>query len=296
MAWTAWMFPLAAMAMAAGCGLSPGPLAPRRSAGDDVASALNARYADVRTACTEGTQAAFYCNGVLLRTTVYSPAYPFWNPNPADAYRGVSFSYFRADVGSLELFGTYGFIVAAAEHWSADGRYGLQMQCVYPYDAITGIDRGTYGCSASLDYPVDSRPCLEQGIVTADAFARHYLSVAPEPENPPDAFRRRALHQCAFGVDAFSFDLAVLARQRGRLEIPSRRYMEVMMAEWPQDIPDRLPIEALFFLDTDAGALQWVRTSRADFYEATGRLLPIVRIDPTDEIRPFSYHDDDQAL
>lgn len=279
------------------CAGRPSKPPPTYPAGEAIAVALNARYDDVRPACDDGQHAAYFCSGVLIRTASLHASYHFWNPRPDDDYFGVSFSYFRRDVGSRELFGeAAGFIATPANRWHESGGYVWQMKCAFPYDAITGIGRGPYGCAASSDYPVESRPCLEQGIVTTEAFARHYLSVAPEPENPPDAFRRRALHQCSFGADAFSFELSILARQGGRLEIPSRRYMELMIAEWPQDIPARLPIEAIFYnAQRGADGVDEARAGQRDFASATGRVLPVVRLDDNDAVPPFSYHDEDQA-
>lgn len=289
---------LLAALLSVSCGHTPARMDPlRHPAGETIAAALNARYDDVSAACDAGAQAAYFCNGVLIRNASLAGSYHFWNPRPGDAYYGVSFSYFRQDVGSRELFGAgAGYILAPADAWGQGDGYRLELKCSFPYDAITSIDRGTYGCGASAEYPVGSRPCAEQGIVTTQAFADHYLSVAPDPENPPDAFRRRALHQCSFGVDTFSFALSILARQGGRLEIPSRRYMELMIAEWPQDIPARLPIEAIFYAgDRGAVGVEEARKGQRDFASATGRVLPIVKLDGNDAVPPFRYSEDDQA-
>lgn len=290
-----WLFIVLTLSVA--CARQPSRPPQAQSAGEDVAAALNARYDDVRSACDGGQRAAYFCSGVLIRNAALGASYHFWNPRPDDEYYGVSFSYFRRDVGSRELFGqTAGFIAVPADRWSEDGGYVWQMKCSFPYDAVTSLERGPYGCGASADYPVDSRPCAEQGIVTTQAFAEHYLSVAPEPENPPDAFRRRALHQCSFGVDTFSFELSILARQGGRLEIPSRRYMELMIAEWPQDIPARLPIEAIFYTaERGAAGVEEARKGQRDFASATGRVVPIVKLDGNDAVPPFIYSENDQA-
>lgn len=264
--------------------------------GDDIAMVLNARYDDTPSACDDGRHAAYFCSGVLIRNASLGASYHFWNPRPDDDYYGVSFSYFRRDVGSRELFGqTAGFIATPADRWGDSGGYVWQMKCSFPFDAITGIGRGPYGCGASKDYPVASRPCFEQGIVTVEAFAVHYASAATDPDDPA-GFRKRALHQCSYGVDPFSFELSILARQGGRLEIPSRRYMELMIAEWPQDIPARLPIEAIFYhAQRGADGVDEARAGQRDFASATGRVLPVVRLDDNDAVPPFSYHDEDQA-
>ena len=79
------------------------------------------------------------------------------------------------------------------------------------------------------------------------------------------------------------------------MEIESRRYMELMIAEWPQDIPDRLLLEALFYdPSTPGNALEQARCEQVDFRVATGRTLPIVRLELDPVQLPFSYREEDQ--
>jgi hypothetical protein len=257
--------------------------------GEEVSAKLNERYDDVRSSC-DGFTAAYFCSGVIIRSAGFTTDYHFWNPNPNDEYMGVSFSYLRRDTGERDLYGeegigVSGYILAPADRWGKADAYPLSAVCSYPYDALTDIGRGVFGCDASQEYPTQSGSCTAQGIVTVEAFATHYLSAA-QPDDPA-AFRKRALHQCSFATDPFSFELSILARQGGSLEIEHRRHNELMLMEWPQDIPASLPIEAIFFDGSSLG-LERARFSRFDFQRATGIELPIIRFSQDVRMPPFS--------
>ncbi|KAF1003750.1 MAG: hypothetical protein GAK28_04518 [Luteibacter sp.] len=178
--------------------------------GEEVAQAMNARFYDTVAACSDN-KPAYYCSGVFVRTGPETDG--FWNPRQGNDRYVVSFSYLRNDVGLRAIFtGQAGYSLKPASAWGTDGLHELTVRCAFAFNAFTE-DRGPYGCGATKSDPIESGPCLDQGIVTKEAFAKHYTSVG-EPSNPGD-FAKRGAHQCSFGVDPFSFELSILGRMEG---------------------------------------------------------------------------------
>jgi hypothetical protein len=260
--------------------------------GVEVASALNRRFNDHYTVQCDGGTPAYACSGIVIRGTSWSPAYRFWNlADRDDGYVGVSFSYLRKDLGTRAVARNQGFILKPASHWGQGGMLPLRMLCSFAFDAFTGRNRGETGCGAHVNYPIASVPCAEQGIETVAAFAAHYA----QPTSPQGRFQ----HQCAFGVDWRSFHLSILARQGGSLEpSPWNKYSEQVIERWPPDVPERLPLEALFFVPEafdPVDALSQARGMQGDYFSATGLTLPILRFHDDPAMPVFTYHAEDQS-
>ncbi|VEF10789.1 halovibrin HvnA [Pseudomonas fluorescens] len=221
--------------------------------GYQVAARLEARYADTAPACRDG-RAAFYCNGVLIRTTDQSTAFHSWNPSPGSVRgNGASFSYLRADAGVIRFYKSQGFVV---REQAAPAGNPMTLRCAYPYDAGTGGSADVCRTHGGL--------CSEVGVNSIDAWVSRYGG--------------QVNRSCAFTTDPQQFQLSIDVRKnRG----DSLGWNEFMVAAWPQDNPAQLPIEA-FFYNTQAllpsNGLPGAQYDQKDFFQETGRNVPILRI------------------
>ena len=258
--------------------------------GWDVANEMNARYNGLTNDCNG--QAAYYCNGVLVRVTDYGSSYHSWNPNPANQ-TDVSFSYLRHDIATPQLAFTgareQGFVLREADYFSQPGIYPLTVSCSFAFDAATN-NRTQAGCGEHPNFLVSSAPCDVQGITTVDGWYAHFMS-------QPLADYRRYSHQCGFKADRVNFALSIMARARA-VSTENSQVNEIMVRRWPQNIPDQLPIEAFFYLydQGQAPGLTGARFIQRDFYSQTGKFKPVISIAlKSGGINIFSYHVSDQG-
>ncbi|MFJ2994385.1 hypothetical protein [Pandoraea sp. NPDC087047] len=212
---------------------------------------INARYADTRSVCP-GNRAAYFCDGVVIRVTGWGTTFHSWNPSPSSLNsNGVSFSYMRADarVDRLvsEVRDDAGMIV---REFSAPAEHPLQMRCIYAEDTGTGPPDRCY-----RTYP---QFCNAMNITTVSAFISHYSRYS----------------HCAFDVDPQSFQLSIDVRPYIPPGTPYP-WNEAIIALWPPDIPEKLPIEAFFYVGNDPSGVQYVQR---DYMAMTGRFMPVVRV------------------
>jgi hypothetical protein len=71
-----------------------------------------------------------------------------------------------------------------------------------------------------------------------------------------------------------------------------------MIHTWPQDIPLQIPLEAFYYSlkghYTSKGLLQ-AQFGQHDYFQTTGRFLPIVKVDmEASDTNVFGYNPDDQ--
>lgn len=266
--------------------------------GQLAADLLNERYGRSVDDCA-GQLPAYHCSGVLLRVTGATTAYKAWNPSPhSELIGGVPFSYLRKDLGAMSRLawgGTQGLIVHALE---VPAEHPLAVRCAYATDGDT-VHRaapGGGGCGANSSFPAASIPCDEQGIDTVEAWRLHFHAVASQGD--------RIRHTCSFNGDRPQFALAMAARSH--FDDPGYwrdvYHNEIMVGTWPQNIPEKLPLQALFYRP-DATAfreegLAGAQFIQRDFYRTTGKFLPIVRLTlPVPSIdTPFSYVGWDQNV
>lgn len=254
--------------------------------GEAVAAELNRRYNDVRVKCGED-KPGYFCSGVIYRAIDWSERNYFWDNVQKDDYDGVSFSFARRDAGRRGSYRAQGYIFSAAEDWGVNGGYPLSMYCSFAFDGFTGPERGQHGCGRFLDW-TGSEPCIDQGIDTVQKFAKHYYSHTGGERGP---------FQCSFGVAWQPFLLSILARQGGDMDGGSGDYTEQVISNWPHGIPSRLPMEAIYYLESSQpGALGLAQRLQQDFLSQTGKVLPIVRFNDKDMSRPpFSFDVADQG-
>lgn len=226
-------------------------------AGYQVAARLNARFRDTTVACRDG-RAAFHCNGVLLRGTAASTQFHAWNPSPNSVGRnGVSFSWARADVGMVQIAGSQGLIFKES---AAPTPYSSVWRCIYPTNA------GTSGIPNSC-----RTYCDVLGVTTVAAY-------------------RAQGSTCSFNVTPAQVQLSIDVRNR------NPAWNEVIIAAWPQNIPQQLPLEAIFVVSGSAG-LKDAQFIQRDFYQQTARTVPVVRIAlNAGNGAPFVYEPSDQGV
>lgn len=230
--------------------------------GYQVAANMNRRYADPRTECMN-QQAAYFCNGVLIRGAAATTTFHAWNPSPnSEGRNGVSFSYLRADVGTTKLAGTQGFTMKES---FAPAKHPLTLRCSYPVNAKTSSIPDS--CRAS---------CEQQGITSVETWREIHGT------SPADS--------CAFTSNPAQFQLSVLVRSA---LTPAARagWNELIVAAWPQDIPSQIPLEAFFY--TAANTLPQAQFIQRDYFNVTGAFLPVVRMTLT-QAQPFDYTPHDQ--
>lgn len=107
--------------------------------GPATAEALTKRYSDIAQDCGSASRPAFLCNGVILRTTTYSPRYDAWNPSPTAVRLGaVSFSYLRQDSKFARMpWGGENGMVLYPIFASPPDKIDIAVLCSYPIDGWT---------------------------------------------------------------------------------------------------------------------------------------------------------------
>ncbi|MGH8036959.1 MAG: hypothetical protein ACREPC_01295 [Stenotrophomonas sp.] len=248
----------------------PTPSTSSTSAGTQLAERLNARYFDTRTACTNG-EAAYHCNGILVRGTEASESHHAWNPSAHSVANGATaFSYLRFDVRSRFLFRAQGIIFRPLGMLTPD-EYPLILRCIYPKDAGTANEKSP--CTFR-------KVCVMEGVTTVDAWLE---------------FVNVHLNSCAFTSAPEQFQLSIDVRPSST---QPHAFNEAIVGTWPQNIPQRLPLEALFYRNDMEGGLEGARFIQRDLLNAMGSTVPIVAYNPKAEREelPFSYREEDQAV
>lgn len=237
-----------------------------------VAARLNARYLDTGNGndTCRGNQGAFYCRGVLLRTTDVGN-FRAWDPSPSSVRgNGVSFSYFRADTKVLRTYKGQGLVIREE---AAPATRPLSLRCVYPFDAGTG------GQADMCNF----RPsCASLGINSATAWLARY--------------RASSNSSCWFSTAAQQFRVANEIRQQLS---DGLGWNELMVAAWPAGAPLGLPLEALLYSRATylgGDGLAGGKRFQTDYFTDTGRTLPLLQLHPMPaDGRLFTYGPDDQA-
>ncbi len=236
------------------------PLSVTTSPGTLIAREITQRYKDITSECSGGN-ADYYCRGVLLRVTDAAENYHSWNPSKASVKRnGVSFYYLNKE-GGIKTLGltSVGLIFSALQDASA---YELVARCSYPSNGYS--DTRTDSCNARRGYP-KSRPCDEQGIDTVAAWVAHYSKSGS------------GKYQCGFKTDKASFSLSQTVRHHFPNPADKEKGNEIVIAAWPQDIPAKLPLDAIFYQQLDD--IPKAQIIQRDYNEQTGKVLPILHVD-----------------
>ncbi|WP_247263266.1 MULTISPECIES: hypothetical protein [Pseudomonas] len=239
--------------------------------GYEVADRLNARYFDTAVTCPDG-RASLYCNGVIVRGTAATTQYHSWNPNPTSIT--VSTSYVRADAHVIKPLWPQGFLF---KEQGAPTAQPLTVRCAYPIDAGTTTE----------DACTFNGVCEQLGINSVATWLARYAHFA--------------YNICSFTTAPEQIQLSLDIR--GHLDQVAwhqfQDWNEFMVGAWPQNIPEQLPIDALFYGNAyyNGNGPVGARFIQDDYFKVTGRFLPIVhlRLDATDR-QIFSFTPDDQCL
>lgn len=265
---------------------------PAQISPDNIVNRLARQYRSTPKDCG-GTPArpAFTCSGLMIRGTMPSAQYHSWNPSLNSIKSGgTSFSYMRADVkfGKLAYGYKNGFILYPQSK-APKSMTTLRVLCMFPIDGDT--DRRTNaGCGTHQYFPKDSRECSKQGITRSSAWLSHYVHTRGN----------RRQHTCAFDLyqrsnSANMFAQSLVSQTRlGNEGFATQN--ELRISTWAQDIGPILPIQAFFYIE---GGLDGARHDQTDFYNDTGRIVPIVKIVlPKDrsQLAQFTYTATDQAV
>ena len=238
--------------------------------GYTVAARLNARFADTSASCTDGSP-AYFCNGVLVRSTGVGDFHA-WNPSD-DSIRGngVSFNFFRADQGNTRTYTPQGYVL---HEIAAPVSYPLSVRCLYPFDAKT---------SNRAD-KCDFQPPCAPTIVTAEQWLARYAG----------SINTSCYMEGNIGGVKLSSDI----RQSGEVDLA--QWNEWIIATWPQDIGGQLPIQAFFHSDKVAlpgNGPVGARYYQREYLQIDRRYLPIVALHPlATDGQVFTYSPQDQDV
>lgn len=268
---------------------------------------LTANYNNVAINCGSSRKPAFLCSGVLIRATSYSPRYNMWDPSPGSISRGgVSFSYIRKDVKLNRLVHDkdsgvifYPSLLRPAE------KDEIEALCSFPIDGWTDGRQGKGGCEAHYNYLADSGNCQGQGILTADAWIKHFNAISDGNKNQ---------HQCGFKVSIGTSGSAAIflesLKSQNSLysgEVATQQN-EIILSTWatsggwpglPAESihPERLPIQAFFY--TTPNGLKDARSYQLSYYNQYEIAIPVVKVtfpnNKTEDVK-FSFNKDDQEM
>ncbi|MGC7411666.1 hypothetical protein [Pandoraea pneumonica] len=234
-----------------------------------VAQHIAARYDDTSVACPDG-RASFYCNGVVLRITGWGDKFHSWNPSQTSINAlGVSFSYARADMLMTRLISGRGDAGMIVREFAAPVQRPLTFRCIYPRDAGTGTpDRCLNGHNPT---------CASLGVTTPQGWITWF---------------NQSLH-CNFAPDAQSVDVST--KTRAYIPESNRFWNEAIIGVWPQDVPEEIPFEAIFYVGDGLGGAQFVQR---DYLQTTGRFMPLLHVDLTQSpgARAFTYNPTEQSF
>ncbi|WP_150574391.1 hypothetical protein [Pandoraea aquatica] len=228
-----------------------------------VAERLTDRYKDLSSSCNGGKDPAFYCDGVLIRMVAVRDM-PVWNPR-ADYFDrdGVSFSYLRADAKVTSVASWTGGTGLIMKEFNAPSEQRLILKCSFPTDAGTASRPDS--CIPPAGYG-DPRFCDQLGVTSyATWYARYSNS--------------NIWGHCPFRPDPASFQLSITIRRDYPSDvIMGYKHNEITMKPWPRDIPAKLPLEAFVAV---GNVYADARTIQQGYFGATGRFLPIIRVNVT---------------
>lgn len=267
---------------------------PHDQQGRATAQALTLRYTSTASRCDGRT--SLFCNGVILRTTTFSPQFKVWNPSQRSVNSGsVSFSYLRADLGIKALAWNtlyQGLIVRELDAGAAPDLYPLKPLCMYATDAASW-DRQESGCGAHRNYSQASVRCAAQGIFDLATLKAHFQSIAGNDKH----FNDRNQHQCSLAVDAVAFDISLKSREAMLNPEQYLHHNELLIETWPQNIPQLLPLEAFFYQSGHLDAITQAKAMQQDLSDsAAGLWKPVIRVDlQAGPEQVFTYRPEDQS-
>lgn len=270
-----------------------GMAAPPTISGPEAASELKGWYDDTSANCGGAGRPGLLCSGVLFRATGDSGASLPWDP-AADAIvrGGQSFSWIRSDHNFATALNDRpnGYIFYPTFKIPEGKLNNIKALCAFPRGATTN-SRTEQGCG-TLNAAPATRPCVSQGINTADDWLKSYL--------PGDS-----VNICGWNIregagnTATWFSAAVAAHQGLPESGAWRGFNEVIMSAWKAGEGATLPIHSFFYISGKPDGLTNARRDQTRYHDAFGQVIPIVKITlPTTKAgkAAFAYSKDDQAV
>lgn len=264
---------------------------------------LQERYNSVVADCGTPKRPSVLCSGILIRGTVYSADYNFWDYGPASK-EATAFSWLRKDAKFRQLASDHqhGYILLP-NFYATKSQLDVSVLCAFVTDAGSHV-RSDAGCGDAVTTEFIERSCQAYNIRTAEAWQADYLT------NKSSHHR-----QCGFDLrpanesqGASIFMAFVKAHQFVTSEHFSAVGLsnnEVRLGSWPHSDGSAVPVEALFFLQmdtvtgapTEAGKAPAQKDQMA-YYRSAGHFIPIIRM--TLPLAPgndatFEYRPADQA-
>ncbi|MBV4458052.1 DUF2599 domain-containing protein [Pseudomonas sp. COR58] len=264
---------------------------------------LNDRYNSTVQNCGSNGRPAILCSGVLIRGTVYSEAYRFWNPGPASKY-AQAFSFLRKDVKFRQLASDHqhGYILLPKFNTPED-MLKPDVLCAFPVDAGSHV-RDDNGCGDAFTTAEVENSCQVQSIRTADAWVDAYRANA-QSHHRQCGFDLRPANEPQGAPIFMEFIRANDYASNEHYGTVGLSNNEVRIASWPQGNGRNVPVEAVFYLGTntitgeatDSGKVTAQKDQLA-YYTANGRFIPVIKMtlpqDPSQEAT-FKYLPADQA-
>jgi hypothetical protein len=179
-----------------------------------------------------------------------------------------------------------GFILKAARFYEMTGAHPVSVRCEYPSDGATANRQ--MSCGDHPYYPGVGMPCLEKGVDTLEKWKADY--------HTGGSLTARFYRQCGMGPDKDQFAIFLQARNNYQFGEDLGYANEIVVAAWPERIPEELPLEAFFYLylsnsDVTRQAAQFMQK---DYFESTGKVLPVIRLTFTGDQTRFEYYEEDQ--
>ncbi|WDY59154.1 hypothetical protein [Pseudomonas sp. PSKL.D1] len=246
--------------------------------GPAVAQALTNRYNDTTKYCA-GQNPAYYCNGVMLRITTYSPNYRSWEPSPqSQALRSVSYSFLRRDgkFKSLAFEGSNGLILFSLET-TPSHKFKVKPMCIYPNDGWTNNSTGTRCGVGQTQVPTERR-CPWVGVAWAAEWVAKYVGVGYEGPTI-----------CAYNVDTSMEGSAMAAIWLGESQkvkemassdsdkrFTQQNELIIAAVSGAQPPAREWPIQAFFY--TNNTGLVAAKLDRADYENHGGERLPLIKV------------------
>lgn len=275
------------------------PAAHARDAGPSAAQWFNDLYGNTRKNCGDASRPAYLCSGVLLRATAPTTAFQFFSISPlSQAVGGVSVSYLRKDAkfGSFYAGRSSGFVLDNHGFDARSVQRPLQARCFFPVDGAS-FRRKDGGCG---DYELTAAveaSCDRMGVFTAEQWLELYLSDSQYAQGAQCGFDMKASN----AIRAKHFYEGI--RAEGMLHGISvfvandSQANELVVLPWNASDPSSIPVAASYYTDTTG--LPGARLIQIQWYQATGKVLPAVRLDmpakAEDDAR-FGYEWQEQAI
>lgn len=243
-------------------------VSPTAIVGQPVADRLNALYANTVDDCSG--QSAYRCSGVVVRVLDRSvqDLQPL-DPSPTQIARdGVSFTFLRKDLNIATLY-EVGWAGYTLDMRNDTGFVPMRARCMFVANGGTSSRPDACGyAKGDMTPTLKSRPCAPQGVLTPEAWGAHFASLPNKN------------YSCGFATSAQEFRLSMASRAFIPEDSLFRRlWNELVIGAWTQEEVRRLPVEAVFYKPNESIPLRRVQRVQCQIYFATGRPVPLLKLD-----------------